>query len=268
MSYEILPAEIKVRLLSSSDEGLINVVKAAKLCYSNMSIDDLSDKIDSSDESDVAMFIDKLMRMGHESPLEHASYTFAIEGVSRSLLAQITRHRIASFSVQSQRYVKLKDVDIRFVIPESFTDEIRQLYIDQLSQCVDTYSTITTKLMDKYTSQGMSVYSAEKKAIEDARYILPNATPTKLIMTMNARSLLNFFELRCCNRAQWEIRHLATEMYKLVYTKAPHIFKHSGPGCCIYGKCTQHNMCCGNMSDVIKNFDDIREEIDSKCHNL
>ena len=95
--------------------------------------------------------------------------------------------------------------------------------------------------------------ASEKKAIEDARFVLPNACDTKMILTMNARSLLNFFHLRCCNRAQWEIRDVATQMLKLVKPIAPTIFAKAGPGC-LSGPCPEGRMTCGKMQEVRASF--------------
>lgn len=150
-----------------------------------------------------------LSEIGHESPIEHVSFTFAIEGVSRSLLAQITRHRMASFSVQSQRYVREKGFE--YVVPPEI-DKIpaaREKFIQAMEDDQRTYEELTAALMEGYLKelleQGVPEKTArskaEKHAIEDARYVLPNACATRIVMTANARSLKNFFRLRCCNRA-------------------------------------------------------------------
>ena len=167
-----------------------------------------------------------LSEIGHESPIEHVSFTFAIEGVSRSLLAQITRHRMASFSVQSQRYVREKGFE--YVLPPEI-DKIpaaREKFIQAMEDDQRTYEELTAALMEGYLKelleQGIPEKAArsraEKHAIEDARYVLPNACATRIMMTANARSLKNFFRLRCCSRAQWEIRELAEQMYRLVWS--------------------------------------------------
>ena len=203
-----------VRLIAHTPEPEKVVAAAAKLCYSDAHITDL---LDGLDEEKTARFLTMLSDLGHASPIEHASFTFGIEGVSRTLLAQITRHRIASFSVQSQRYVRLDD--FRYVIPPEIEaiPEAKAAFIESMN--------------------------------EDARFVLPNACETKMVVTMNARSLQNFFHLRCCSRAQWEIRQLAEEMLRLVYPVAPHIFRTAGPAC-VSGPCPEGKMCCGRTAEV------------------
>ena len=162
---------------------------------------------------------------GHTSVLEHAVFTFSVEGLSRAALTQLTRHRLASFDVQSQRYVKLDAPEL--VIPES----IRQ------SPYADEVESVMRKVMDLY--KRMVEYGIP---CEDARYVTPQAVPTKLIMTMNARELLHFFSLRTCNRAQWEIRELADEMLKICMRVSPAIFRYAGPGC-VTDKCPEKKPC-------------------------
>ncbi|MGN1031056.1 MAG: FAD-dependent thymidylate synthase, partial [Butyricicoccaceae bacterium] len=181
---------------------------AAKNCYSAADVDTL---LDGLTEEKTQSFLEMLTDIGHESPIEHASFTFAIEGVSRSLLAQITRHRMASFSVQSQRYVR--EHAFEYVVPHEIADdpEAAELFRKAMADDQETYEKLTEILMRKHKQslleQGCSekeaARKAEKQAIEDARYVLPNACTTKIVMTANARSLHNFFRLRCCNRAQW-----------------------------------------------------------------
>ena len=245
---------LKVSLIAHTPEPEKVVAAAAKLCYSNAHIDDLLDGLTPEKSAD---FVRMLARMGHESPTEHASFTFAIEGVSRSLLAQITRHRIASFSVQSQRYVNEKD--FTFVTPPQRADdpEASSVFQEAMSHDLDTYRKLTALLKEKrlktLLDQGVSATeaekAAEKTAIEDARFVLPNACSTKMILTMNARSLLHFFELRCCNRAQWEIRELAEQMLRLVLPIAPTLFCHAGPSC-VRGGCSEGKMTCGKAKTV------------------
>lgn len=198
----------------------------------------------------VAKFIRHLSNMGHQSPVEHVSFTFAIEGVSRALLAQLTRHRIASYSVQSQRYVSMEDFE--YVIPPEIQadSENREVFIDGVEATRAVYNEVRANLIEKHTADGMSRSAAEKKANEDARYILPNAAATRLIITMNARSLHHFFNLRCCNRAQWEIRELADEMLRLVYPIAPNLFANAGPSCVSEGACPEGNMSCGEYKET------------------
>ena len=167
------------------------------------------------------------MESGHTSVLEHAVFTFEVEGLSRAALAQLTRHRLASFDVQSQRYVK-RDTDwCKLVIPDS----IRKSELgDEAIRCMIDSMQMYQKLLDA----GIPA--------EDARYVTPQAVPTKLIMTMNARELLHFFSLRTCNRAQWEIRQMADKMLKICRKVAPEIFGKAGPGC-VTGKCLEKRPC-------------------------
>lgn len=227
---------------------------AAKLCYSDQGITGL---LDSLDADKTAGFIAKLMDLGHESPLEHANFTFAIEGVSRSLLAQITRHRIASFSVQSQRYVRFDNCE--YVIPPQIAADAQALLLFEqaMRSAHESYKKIADILKENHyktlTQGGMSEkraeQTAEKRANEDARFVLPNAAMTKMIITMNARSLRNFFALRCCERAQWEIRRLADEMLRLAKQAAPILFIHAGPPC-VNGPCPEGEMSCGKSAEI------------------
>lgn len=248
----------KVKLLSYSLEPQRIVASAAKLCYSSADIDSI---MESQDDQNSGEFINMLMEMGHESPIEHAYFTFGIENVSRSLLAQITRHRIASFSVQSQRYVREKQFD--FVIPPSIEKnfEALKVYLDAMDNAQEAYNKIAECLKNEtintLVEKGETFQAAEKKAekavLEDARFVLPNACATKIIMSMNARSLLNFFSQRCCNRAQWEIRALATEMLTICRQVAPHIFNKSGPSC-LNVSCPEGKYSCGKMIEVRDKF--------------
>ncbi len=241
------------------------VAAAAKLCYSESDAMHLMDGMDDAAASD---FVRMLASYGHESPIEHVSFTFGIEGVSRSLLAQITRHRLASFSVQSQRYVKQEHFEY-ITPPEIAADpETLAIYEKAMQDSVDTYNHLADLLEERhyqaFLSEGMSEKTArskaEKKAIEDARFVLPNACETKMVMTMNARSLLNFFRMRCCNRAQWEIRALAKEMFRLCYEKAPTIFAKAGPSCCA-GPCPEGKMTCGKCEEIRSEYARIKEGI-------
>lgn len=242
---------MKVELISHTPSPEKLVACAAKLCYSACSIDEISSSLE---EEKAASFIEMLMKLGHESPLEHITFTFAIEGVSRSLLAQLTRHRIASYSVQSQRYVKSDKA--AYVIPPEIEKipEAKAEFERMMLESEKSYDKLTQILTEHYGSDDKKT---EKKAIEDARYVLPNAWETKLICTFNARSLLNFFNHRCCNRAQWEIRDLANEMFELVYKVAPSVFENAGPAC-LRGACKEGKMTCGEASKVKKMFSDMK----------
>lgn len=259
---------LKVELIAYTPNPEQVVAAAAKLCYSAVGVDQLMEDLTPEKST---KFLKMLSSMGHQSPIEHANFTFAIEGVSRSLLAQLTRHRIASYSVQSQRYVRLDD--FKFVIPpEVEADPVsKERFLAAMREEGEHYLKIAQSLQEKHKAelmaQGMDEKTAdskaEKMANEDARFVLPNACETKLVMTMNARSLYNFFALRCCNRAQWEIRALAKEMYKLVYAVAPTLFDRAGPSCVASGKCPEGKMSCGRMKEVQQEYDALKEELKS-----
>ena len=258
---------MKVRLLAHTPEPERLIAAAAKNCYSSTDVDGI---LDGLTEEKTDSFLRMLTDIGHESPIEHASFTFAIEGVSRSLLAQITRHRMASYSVQSQRYVR--EHGFEYVLPPEIEKipAAREKFIQAMEDDQRTYEELTAALMEGYLREnldkGMTEKSArsaaEKKAIEDARYVLPNACTTRIVMTANARSLQNFFCLRCCNRAQWEIRALAEQMYALVYAVAPTLFSKSGPSC-VDGACTEGKMSCGRAAEVRAHYLALREA--AKC---
>lgn len=248
----------KVILLGTSYDPQRVVASAAKLCYSSSNIEDLVEK---QSEEKTAAFIKMLVEMGHESPIEHASFTFGIENVSRALLAQITRHRIASFSVQSQRYVRNNQFE--FVVPPRIENDPEALAIfeEHMAACQKSYDKLAEILKKnekkEFLTAGLSEEDADKKAekavLEDARFVLPNAAATKMIMTMNARSLMNFFAHRCCNRAQWEIRDLATQMLVLCKKAAPQLFCEAGPSC-VSGPCREGKMSCGKAAEMREKF--------------
>lgn len=249
---------MNVELLQYNPDCEKIVAAAAKLCYSSSEIDGI---LNGLDREKTAAFIDKLMSMGHESPIEHITFTFGIEGVSRSLLAQFTRHRIASYSVKSQRYVN--EGRFEYIIPPEIEGdpEAKRIFLEAMEDDVKKYNELSDILFKKHYANmldgGMSEKraknAAEKKAIEDARYILPNACETKMIATFNARSLLNFFNHRCCERAQWEIRDMATRMLMLVKEAAPTIFRTAGPSC-LCGTCPEGAMSCGKAAEKRKLF--------------
>jgi thymidylate synthase (FAD) len=171
--------------------------------------------------------LENIVGMGHHSVIEHATYTFSVEGVSRALTHQLVRHRVASYSQQSQRYVSMDRAD--YVVPPSIKEN-------------EGAEREFRKLMDRI----WEVYRvlSETVEVEDARYVLPNASSTNITITMNARELRHFFSLRCCNRAQWEIRMVADEMLRLAKGVSPSIFKDSGPPC-VRGKCLEGKKSCG-----------------------
>lgn len=204
-----------------SQEELIAL--GARMCYSKADLADLQKRVS---ERDQAEFVNRIMNMGHDSVLEHASFTFGVEGVSRVLLAQITRHRLASFSVQSQRYT---GANPDLVIPDSMC---RAELVDDIIKA----RRVVEHLYVKAVRLGVPE--------EDARYLTFQAGETRMMVTMNVRELRHFFSLRCCNRAQWEIRALADEMLRLCKDVAPALFADAGPGC-VRGKCPEGDKCCG-----------------------
>ena len=266
---------LKVKIIAHTPEPDKVVAQAGKLCYSAVGVDEITQKLT---EEEIARYVNMLASIGHESPLEHVSFTFAIEGISRACTHQIVRHRIASYSQQSQRYVKLEQFE--YIIPPAIekNPEAKRIFIETMEKDQKAYDELVdllledrlidkhaadygscirevlkenpdvapdrSKVLDLYAEKFFENYrKAEKQAIEDARYVFPNACETKIVVTMNARSLLHFFNVRCCNRAQWEIREMATEMLKECKKIAPALFKKAGPDC-IYGKCGEGNMSC------------------------
>lgn len=247
-----------VTLISYTPNPERTVAAAAKLCYSAANIDGIFEGLTPEKTAD---FVKMLADIGHESPIEHVSFTFGIEGVSRALLAQITRHRMASFSVQSQRYVR--EMQFEYVLPPEIEaiPEAKENFIRAMQEDQKHYEELTEILRKKhfesFINQGIdektAKRNAEKMAIEDARFVLPNACCTKMILTMNARSLYNFFHHRCCNRAQWEIREVADQMLLLVKEIAPSLFSNAGPSC-VCGPCPEGKMTCGKALEMRKKF--------------
>ena len=266
---------LKVKIIAHTPQPDKVVAQAGKLCYSAVGVDEITQKLT---EEEIARYVNMLASIGHESPLEHVSFTFAIEGISRACTHQIVRHRIASYSQQSQRYVKLEQFE--YIIPPAIesNSEAKRIFIEAMERDQKAYDELVdllledilidkhaadygscireilkenpdtvpdrSKVLDLYAENFLEDYrKAEKQAIEDARYVFPNACETKIVITMNARSLLHFFNVRCCNRAQWEIREMATEMLKECKKIAPALFKKAGPDC-VYGKCGEGKMSC------------------------
>lgn len=249
---------IKVKLLRYTPEGEKLIASAAKLCYSRVGIGEIEESLDTEN---VESFLSLLMNLNHESPIEHISFTFGVEGISRTLSHQLVRHRIASYSQQSQRYVKLTQFE--YIVPPAIekNEKARNIFLKAMEEDQRHYNEIVNLLqkdyykeyIDKNMSEREAKSKAEKKSIEDARYIFPNACETKIVFTMNARSLLNFFKLRTCNRAQWEIREMAILMLKRVKEVYPTLFKDAGPGC-LNKPCPEGKMTCGKIIEVRKKF--------------
>ncbi|MGE4273367.1 MAG: FAD-dependent thymidylate synthase [Desulfitobacterium sp.] len=218
---------MNVELIQYTPDPEKVIAAAARLCYSPDPVPELMERLD---DEKVADFVQKLRSMGHLSPFEHISFQFSIDGVSRALSHQLVRHRIASYSQRSQRYVK--ESGFEFVTPPS---------IRKNPQALERFERIMNTLQEEYQAL------LEAAPAEDARYILPNACTTSLMATFNARSLMNFFEHRTCMRAQWEIRILAERMLELVREVAPNVFGQAGPTCVTQGVCHEGAMSCGRI---------------------
>ncbi len=238
---------LKVALLRHTADMQELVALGARLCYSRADVDTLKKRIE---EKDQTTFIQRLMDMGHDSVMEHGSFTFAVEGISRICLAQLTRHRIASFSVQSQRYVSYTG-GFSYVVPpriQELGEEAVAEYTRQMDQMQVWYDTWQEKL------------GVGEQSNEDARFVLPGACETRLIMTMNVRELHHFFAMRMCNRAQWEIRAMAIAMHRLCMEAAPLLFEKAGPGC-LQGACPEGEKTCGKMAQIRKEREELLQSI-------
>ena len=216
-----------VCLLSHTPDPERAIAAAARLCYAPVGAAELLETM--TDES-VHRVLKTVITSGHTSTLEHASYSFAIDGVSRALTHQLVRHRLASYNQQSQRYVSYAD-EPAFIIPPSIASD--------------------PVALERYNAANAAAFSAYRTLLdsgvpaEDARYLLPNAMETKIVVTMNVRELLHFFELRCCKRAQWEIRALALRMLEAAEPTAPYLFMDAGASC-RRGSCREGKMTCGD----------------------
>lgn len=262
---------IKVTLLAHTPMPEQTVAMAAKLCYSATDIVNIKDGLT---EEKTESFLQMLTELGHASPVEHASFTFGIEGISRACSHQLVRHRIASYSQQSQRYVD--GTKFEFVTPPEIerNEKARKAYEKVIDMQSEAYAEIRDALVVGYIKEYSKIelngtdeeiladFKAENKALfsqfvkkanEDARFVLPNACTTKIVCTFNVRSLNNFFDHRCCNRAQWEIREVAEQMLMLCKEVAPTLFKNSGPKC-IRGACPEGKMTCGKVKEVREKY--------------
>jgi thymidylate synthase (FAD) len=200
---------------------------AAFTSWKKLSSKKLFEKLSEKEAND---FLRKVIGFGHLSITEHASFTFSVKGISRACSHQLVRHRIASYTQQSQRYVKFKKDELGYVTPKTIKNSNLREEYDQMMEKI-------SRLYEKMLN--------EKIPAEDARYILPNAAETNLTVTMNARELLHFFSLRLCERAQWEIKELAERMLKEVKEVAPILFEKIGPRCEQLGYCPEGELSCG-----------------------
>lgn len=224
---------MKVKLIAHTPEPEKVVAAAAKLCYSSAT--DIDTLMEGLAPEKNEKFINHLISMGHESPLEHVSFTFGVEGVSRVLLAELTRHRIASYSVRSMRYVD--EGNFEYVTPKIIQDKnFGESYDEAIAKCRELYLEMVKAGVPK----------------EDARMVLPNSTHTRIIFTMNLRSLLNMLSLRMCTRAQWEIREMAHAIWEICKKKFPALFATAGPSCIYNGYCPEGDKSCGRMPTIEK----------------
>jgi thymidylate synthase (FAD) len=243
---------LKVILLRHTPNPEETVALAARLCYSPSDIEALRERIEKKDQK---AFVEKLVKMGHVTPIEHASFTFAIEGISRACSHQLVRHRLASYSQQSQRYVsehrthdaELKTQTFDYIVPPTIKEDAKakEIFERFMSEAQRVYDLLIERLNEK----GIKGEAAN----QDARFVLPNATETKIMVTMNARELLHFFRQRCCYRAQWEIRQMAEEMLRLVKKVAPTIFAKAGPAC-LHAPCPEGEYTCGKIEEVRRKY--------------
>ncbi len=200
-----------------------------------------SENFEEMDPEKAKRLIKRVTGYGHASVIEHASFTFSIEGISRAMTHQLVRHRIASYTQQSQRYVAYDTLE-NYVTPPSIAGnaEAKRTFDQTLGRISKAYQDLLAMGIPK----------------EDARFILPNAAKTNIIATMNARELRHFFNLRCCARAQWEMREVATEMLRQAKASTPALFEDAGPTCVEQGHCSEGKMkpqeC--NVSEIRKRF--------------
>jgi len=228
-----MPAtNLAVTLLAVTPEPVSLLYAAFRQCYHPGYVADMWPKLLTGEiaRDKQADFVARILESGHESPIEHVSFTFAIAGVSRALSHQLVRHRIASYSQQSQRYVDATDFDYILPPPIAAIPEAKARFEAAMAQAGAAY----TELQEILARNGRGA-----KANEDARFVLPNACETKIVVTMNCRSLLHFFELRCCLRAQWEIRALALSMLGLCREALPVLFGGAGARCERLGYCPE-----------------------------
>ena len=239
---------LNVKLLDVTENALALIYSACRQCYAEQFAGDIFDQI-KDDDAKQAAFIKKIISSGHESPLEHVKFTFAIEGVSRALTHQLVRHRIASFSQQSQRYVKESDFD--YIVPSSI--ETNPLAMKEFEKIMDLIQDSYTRISELLADKGINGETVN----QDARFVLPQAAETKIVVTMNCRELLHFFKLRCCSRAQWEIRSLAEKMLADCRSRLPLLFSQAGAKCVSLGFCPEGaRFCCGRFP--------VKEEKESK----
>jgi len=239
---------LQVKLLEMSERPLSLLYVAYRQCYASRWAGDMWEE-DVSEERKAA-FIREMMQSGHDSPLEHVKFTFAIEGVSRALTHQLVRYRVASYSQQSQRYVDMKEFG--YICPPSIAGD--GVLRAEFERCMDEIRRSYQEILARFVEKGV----VGERAHEDARFVLPQAAETKIVVTMNCRELLHFFAQRCCQRAQWEIRALADKMLEICREKLPPVFEKGGAKCERLGYCPEGRFNCGRFPH--------KEEVTGSCN--
>ena len=244
---------MKVILLQCTPEPERLVALAARLCYSPAALSDLQEEVS---RKDVRKLVRRVLSMGHASVLEHVVFTYGVEGISRATSHQLVRHRIASYSQQSQRYVS---AGFGYVTPKTIGESDPSTDLPRDPGKTNRKKPLADKF-ERHMKSSAALYEEMVRSgvpAEDARFVLPNATETKILITMNARELHHFFALRLCRRAQWEIREMAGRMLSIAWEKAPLLFESAGPGC-VRGRCPEGKMTCGDPAGVRREIADLK----------
>jgi len=240
------PVTAKVTLVRHTQDAHQLLAAAAKLCYAAD-----TEGLLAQDEPAARRFVRMLRDVGHLSPIEHATFTFLIEGVSRAMTHQLVRHRLASYSQRSQRYVGHGDFD--YVIPPQL--EGKTIEADgEAVDAVEYFRRTMALIAERYRRLNEALGATGEASNQDARYVLPNACETKIFVTMNARELLHFFAERLCLRAQWEIRGVAEQMLDQVREHLPGVFNGVGPKCIDLGRCPEGERTCGRYREVVARY--------------
>lgn len=244
---------MNVILLQCTPEPERLVALAARLCYSPAALSDLQEDVS---RKDVRKLVRRVLSMGHASVLEHVVFTYGVEGISRATSHQLVRHRIASYSQQSQRYVS---AGFGYVTPKTIGEGGTSRDLPGEPGKANRSKPLSGKF-EKHMKSSAALYEEMVRSgipAEDARFVLPNATETKILITMNARELHHFFALRLCRRAQWEIREMARRMLSIAWEKAPLLFESAGPGC-VRGRCPEGKMTCGDPAGVRREIAELK----------
>jgi thymidylate synthase (FAD) len=242
------PVAPKVALVRYTPDAEEAVAAAARLCYAAE-----TDGLLEQDPEKARKFVARLRQMGHLSPIEHIGFTFYLEGVSRAMSHQMVRHRVASYSQRSQRYVDHDGFD--YIVPPQLADHTVDTPTGPVP-ATEYFAETMALIAARYAALNDALGRRGESSNEDARYVLPNACETKLFVTMNARELLHFFGERLCRRAQWEIRDVADRMLRCVQEVCPAVFAGIGPKCVQHGGCTEGTMTCGQYAQMLGRYGD------------